>query len=126
MSGRSRDAPLRWRLLLQNGLACPRDETTDGQGPSGHHVFRSGMGLGRVTRLRGFLRGYLNWIRGFGLYDITLNGLVSAFQRCLDATSADLCLIGASSSEQVYCGLRSWASPTVMLGGRKFACGTSI
>ena len=78
MSGRSRDAPLRWMLLL-NGLACPRNEMVDSQGLSGHHVFGSGMCPGRVTRFRGFLRGYLNWIRGFGWYDFMLNALVSTF-----------------------------------------------
>ena len=79
MSGRSRDAPLRWRLLLLNGLACTMDETTDGQSPSGHHVFSSEVGLGRVTGLRDFLRGYLNRIRKFGLYGFMLNSLVTAF-----------------------------------------------
>ena len=78
MNGRSRDAPL-GRSLLLNGLACPRDETADSQSPSGHHVFWGRMGSGRVTRLRCFLCGYLNWIRGFGLYGFTLNSLVSAF-----------------------------------------------
>ena len=79
MSGRSRDAPLRWRLLLLNGLACTRDEMADSQSPSSHHVFRSGVGPGRVTGLHGFLRDYLNQIYRFGLYGFVLNGLVSTF-----------------------------------------------
>ena len=79
MNGRSRDAPLRWRLLLLNGLACTRDETADGQSPSSHHVFRSGVSPRRVTGLRSFLRGYLNRIHRFGLYGFALNGLVSTF-----------------------------------------------
>ena len=83
ISGRSRDAPLRWRLLLPNGLACPRDEVANGQSSSGHHVFRSGVGPRRVTGLRGFLRSYLNRIHRFGLYGFTLNGLVSAFPKKL-------------------------------------------
>ena len=78
MSGRSRDAPLRWLLLL-NGLASLRNETADSQSLSGHHVFRNRVCPGRVTRFRGFLRGYLNWILRFGWYGFTLNGLVSTF-----------------------------------------------
>ena len=77
MNGRSRDAPLRCRLLLLNGLARTRDEMADGQSPSSHHFFRSGVDSGRFTGLRGCLRGYLNWIRRFGLYGFTLNGLMS-------------------------------------------------
>ena len=80
MSGRSRDTPLRWLLLL-NGLAHPRNETADGQGLSCHHVFGNRVCLGRVTRFRSFLRGYLNWILGLGCYNFTLNGLVSTFPK---------------------------------------------
>ena len=78
MSERSRDAPLRWLLLL-SGLACPRNETADGQGPSGHHVFGNKLCPGRVTRFYSFLCSYLNWILGFGWYNFTLNSLVSTF-----------------------------------------------
>ena len=78
MSVRSWDAPLRWLVLL-NGLACPRNETADGQGLSGHHVFENRVCPGRVTRFRGFLCSYLNWILRFGWYNFMLNGLVSMF-----------------------------------------------
>ena len=77
MSGRSRDAPLRWLLLL-NGLACPRNETADSQSLFGHHVFGDKVCPGRVTRFHGFLHGYLNWILGFDRYDFMLNGFVSS------------------------------------------------
>jgi len=78
MSERSRDTPLRWLLLL-NARAYPRNETTYSQGLSGHHVFENRVCRGRVTRFRGFLRDYLNWILGFGWYNFMLNGLVSTF-----------------------------------------------
>ena len=78
MSERSRDAPLKWLLLL-NALAYPRNEMAYDQGLSGHHVFGNRVCRGRVTRFHGFLRGYLNWILRFGWYNFMLNGLVSTF-----------------------------------------------
>ena len=80
MSGRSRDTPLRWLLLL-NGLACPRNKMANGQSPFRHHVFGNSVCLGRVTRFCGFLSGYLNWILGFCWYNFTLNGLMSTFPK---------------------------------------------
>ena len=40
--------------------------------------------------------------------------------------SVDLSCMGASLFKHVYCGPRSWASPTVSLGGKKFVCRTSM
>ena len=43
-----------------------------------------------------------------------------------DISSAEVSFTGTSSSEAVYRGPRSWASPTVSCGGRKLAWRTSI
>ena len=61
---------------------------------------------------------------GEGLFCLTCWCASSWHRR--DTCLADLSLMGASSSEQVYRGPRSRASPTVNLGGRKFACRTSM
>ena len=79
MSRRSRDTPLEWLLL--NGLACPRNKTADGQGPTSHHVFGSKMCPGRVTGFCGFLFSYLNRSLRFYRYNFTLNDLVSTFPK---------------------------------------------
>ena len=61
---------------------------------------------------------------GGGLFCLTCWCASSRRQR--DTHLADSSLMGASLSEQVYRGPRSCASPTVNLGGRKFACRTSM
>ena len=61
---------------------------------------------------------------GEGLFCLTC--WCASSWRWRDTRSADLSLMGASSSEQVYRGPRSRVSPTINLRGRKFACRTSM